>query len=167
MKLRSLALAIFSVMLLVTAAQAEAVRLPLSGDPAFIVDLPDGWMHRVDDSGNLILGAPDHSAGFSFSFFEFSGELDVAAAEVMTVAKAGPPQNMGPIEVSGYRGYIYDSAMVYKSGIPLKVHCIMVKLDPRHVASMFMVSDVDASAEQYATARNILNHVTLTGNSPP
>ena len=167
MRLRSLASAIVGAMLLATAAQAEAVRLPLSGDPAFIVDLPDGWMHRVDDSGNLILGSPDHSAGFSFSFFEFSGELDAAAAEVMKVAKADPPQNEGPIEVSGYRGYIYESAMANDSGIPLKVHCIMVRLDPTHVASMFMVSDVNASAEQYVAARDVLNAVTLTGKSQP
>ena len=163
MKLRLLALAILSVLLVAKTAQAEAVRLPASGDPAFVVDLPDGWMHRVDDGGNLILGAPDHSAAFSLSIFEYSGALDDAAVGVMKAAKAGPPQNTGPAEVSSYRGYIYDSAIVNDAGVKFNLHCLMVKLDTAHVASLSMITGADDSPEEYAAARVVLNGVTLTG----
>ena len=167
MKLRSLALAFISVVLAATSAQAETLRLPSSGDPAFVVELPDGWMHRVDDAGNLILGAPDHSAGFSLSIVEYSGALDDAAVGVMKAAKAGPPQNLGPAQVSGYRGYIYDSTMANDAGVQLLLRCVLVKLDTTHVASMSMITGIDASAGEYIAARDVLNAVTLTGKSQP
>jgi hypothetical protein len=148
-------------------ANAETVRLPETGDPAFVADLPVGWTHKVDDSGNLILMSPDHTSGMSLSVAAYPGSLDELAAEAMKVAGAAdPPQNRGPTQISGYRGYIYDTGQTNPAGVRTNVHMVVVKLDAGHIASATLITAASDNAVQYAAGKQVFDALTLTRKSP-
>lgn len=162
MKLRILVLAVLCGAFASGLARAREVRFPQTGDPAFTLQIPDDWTSRLDDDGNMIVTTADKSAGFSFSIVTYKGKLDDAASEMMQAAKAEPPVNMGADSISRYRGYDYDTTMTNSSGVHLKVHTVLVKLDPKNIASATMITDSAISPEQMRSAEAVLKSAALS-----
>ncbi len=139
--------------LLGMSARAEDVRFPETGSPALVVHTPDGWTHQPDGDGNMLLIAGNHTASFALTVGSYVGTLDDLAAATMRTAQANPPQNMGPTQISGYRGYMYDTNMVNPSGIHVNVHMVVVKTDASHMASITLLSVDGIGGGDYAAAR--------------
>jgi hypothetical protein len=146
--------------LCISAAKAETLRFPATGDPAFVVDLPDGWTHQLDANGNMLALAADKFAGMSLSIENYSGRLDDLASGI----QAGGAQlhNTGAAKVSGYRGFTYDSAGVSPNGAPAHIHMILVKLDDTHAAAATLVSVNGYNAAHYSAAIRALDGIRLT-----
>ena len=152
----------FGILLLAASASAESVRFPETGDPAFVIETPDGWTHKPDGDGNMLLVAGDTSASYSLTLSTYSDSLDALADAAMKVAGGEPPQKMGPTKVSGFRGYAYDSELANQAGVKINTHLVIVKLDASHVASMTRLTIENISPEDFAAADSIFAHTTIT-----
>ncbi len=59
----------------------KTVRLPETGDPAFVIATPDDWTHHVNGSGNLVALSAKQSAQITFSrSVNIDGTLEELAA---------------------------------------------------------------------------------------
>ena len=147
-------------------AHAESVRFPETGDPAFVIQTPDGWTHKPDGDGNMLLIAGDKTASYALTIGSYSGTLDALAAGAMKVAGANPPQQMGPTQISGFRGYMYDSDMTNAGGVHINVHLVVVKLDTAHMASITRLTIDGITAQGYTDANSVLANATITAVPP-
>jgi hypothetical protein len=155
--------AAFAASALVTAsAQAEALRFPESGDPAFVVTTPDGWEHATNSDGNLVVFNPPHTASLTFAITETDGTLDAVAAGAITAPDGPPPQNKGALDVSGYHGFSYDAKMMTGGGVHANVHFVLVRLDDDHVASETLLTADGIKDGEFAAATAVLGGVTIT-----
>ena len=76
-------------------AAAEDLRYPKTGPVAFLLHLPNGWNSKMDDSGNMLVFAPDRSAALSLSVAKEDADSlkqtpDQFANTSFAVAKAEP-----------------------------------------------------------------------------
>jgi hypothetical protein len=154
--------AAIGILLFAGAAAAETVRFPETGDPAFVIQTPDGWTHMPDGNGNMLLVAGDKSASYALTIGTYSGTLDDLAADSMKVAGANPPQQMGPTAISGFRGNMYDSDMSNDKGTHINVHLVIVKLDASRMASITRLTIDGISADDYAAANSVLANTAIT-----
>jgi len=150
------------VLLMGIPAQAATLRLPASGNPAAVVDMPDDWSSQPTTADSLLLLDGSHTASLAITIDAYAGTLDQLAAQTMKEVGASPPRNSGSTAVSGYRGYIYDSEMTNDSGVHINVHMIAVKLDDAHFASMTLMTVGNITGAQSEAASGVLNGVTLT-----
>jgi hypothetical protein len=163
MRLRLIAAAaLATAALFATAAGAETLRLPQTGDPAFVVNAPDGWEHIVDAEGNLAVFNVEHTASLTFTVMEYDGALDSLAAGAVSNPDGERPRNNGPVDVSGFHGFVYDGKMISAAGVHANVHLLLVKLDDKHVAGATLLTADGIKDDQAAAARAILGGVTLT-----
>ena len=153
--------------LLTTAAHAETVRLPETGDPAFTVALPDGWTHEAINSASLKAFSANHAALLNLNIVKFSGTLEELAAGAMKSPDGMPPQNTGPVDISGYGGSSFDGTLVSADGVHAKVHLVAVKLDDGHVAVATLLTADNLDAAQADAAMAVLKSATLTHPAPP
>ncbi len=142
-------------------ARAEVVRFPETGAPAFFIATPDGWTHQPDGDGNMLLVAGNKTASYALTISDYSGTLDDLAAGAMKTAGANPPQQMGPIAISGFRGYMYDSDMSNDQGTRINVHLVVLKLDASHMASITRLTIDGIGGEDYAAAQSVLENTSL------
>ncbi len=162
MKLVKFALVLIAGLLSSNLADAKTVRFPEAGDPAFVLDMPDDWSAKLDEDGNMIVGAADHSSGFSFSIIEYSDSLDSAATLILKAAGAQAPSSGGSHSISGYPGSDYASTMKNDSGVNLNVHMVIVRLDANHIATATLIADVDATSDEMRAAEAVLSNAFLT-----
>jgi len=144
-------------------ARAEVVRFPETGSPAFVITTPDGWTHQPDGNGNMLLIASNKQVGYSLTMSHFDGSLDNLAAEVMKALDGPPPQQMGPTSISGYRGYMYDSSVVFPSGAHRNLHMVIVKTDSTHFASLTLITPDSISGADYQAAQGVSANTSITG----
>jgi hypothetical protein len=156
----------FGMLLLASPASAESVRFPETGDPAFVIQTPDSWTSKPDGAGNMLLVAGDKSASYALTIGSYSGTLDDLAVGAMKVAGASAPQLMGPVTISGFHGYMYDSDMKNDAGTHINVHLVVVKLDATHRASVTRLTIDGISSEDYADANSVLTNTTITAAPP-
>ncbi|HUO89543.1 MAG TPA: hypothetical protein VMU08_10240 [Rhizomicrobium sp.] len=142
-------------------ARAEVVRFPETGYPAFVVTTPDGWTHQPDGDGNMLLVAGDRSASYALTISHYVGTLDALAVEAMKVAKANPPQQMGPTSISGWYGYMYDSDMTNPSGIHVYVHMVALKIGGDSIGSITRLTIDGIAPGDYAAAQSVLANTRI------
>jgi hypothetical protein len=138
------------------ASEAREVRYPASGMPAFVFQIPDDWNTRLDSSNNMIVGAADHSSGFSFSLIEYEGDLEQAAVLVMKAAGAVGTSKLGPASIGSSKGYEYFATITNQTGANIGVHLIIVRVDPKHIATATLVATLTATKEQRQAAQTVL-----------
>ncbi|HEY0302943.1 MAG TPA: hypothetical protein VGC36_16465 [Rhizomicrobium sp.] len=162
-----LTVAAFCIVVSGVAAQAETVRLPQSGNPAFSAALPDGWTHEVLSDGSLRAFSPAHTAAITLAIVRFSGALEELAASALQSPDGMPPQNTGPVELSGYGGAAFDGTTVNAEGVKAKIHLLLVRLDDRHLAAATLMTADNLDAAQGEAAAAVLKAVTLSKVAPP
>jgi hypothetical protein len=160
-KTRTASIILAATMVLAAGAQAETVRFPETGAPAFVVVTPDGWTHQPDGDGNMLLIAGNHTASYALTVGDYQGTLDDLAKGAMKSAGANVPQNMGPTQISGFRGYMYDTNMVNPTGVHVNVHMVAVKTDDTHMASITLLSVDGIGGDDYAAAHSVLDNTTI------
>lgn len=151
-----------------TGAHAETLRLPETGNPAFVVTTPEGWTHTVNSAGNLIVFNEPHTASINFKIGELDGSLDELAVKAASTPDGMPPANRGAADIGAFHGTAYDSKLVTASGVKTDLHMILVKLDDGgfldggHFAAAILLTAEGIKDDQRAAARAVLAGVTLT-----
>src|SRR5262245_14311374 len=83
-------------------AQAETVRVPKDGTPAFVVAVPDGWKQHATSDRSIELYRDDRAAAVRFSVAPDKGaSIDEMAAELAQGLGATPPRNKSPTVIAG------------------------------------------------------------------
>jgi hypothetical protein len=148
--------------LFITMAQAGDGRFPATGAPAFTFYTPDDWTRELVEDGSLVLVSGSRTSSFTLTVGHYpSDTLDDIAARVMRTGGAAPPQNMGPAEISGHQGSVYDSSMTNQGGLLLHVHLTVVKPDPNTVTTVTMFTLDGIRAADLKAARAVLSSMRL------
>jgi hypothetical protein len=148
-----------------SAAQAEALRLPVSGVPAFVVNVPPGWTSQYDKWGNLGFIANDHSASLQLSMVAdpsvASTSLDDIAANVIKAANASPSSRSEPGTILAYAGRTYYSGMTIRN-THLNLKFVIAKIDDTHAAVISFITRDNMTDAQQAQLDALLGDVQLT-----
>src|SRR5229473_3422813 len=119
--------AIAIVMVSAGLAAAMDMRFPEKGQIAFVLHIADNWTATQDNSGNLILKAPDNSAGMSLSVIEDKASAtsprDDVAKAILAAANAEP-----------------FSKQVNANKVNLAVKLIVVQVAQTHVATLSIIT---------------------------
>ena len=142
-------------------AYAGDMRFPEQGNPAFTFHIPDDWSSHIDESGNMILAAADHSSAFSFSVVEYDGSLDDLAGEALNIAKAAPPPRRDVASISGYNGYAYYSTATNDSGVQVDLKMYMLRVDAKHVVTCTRITVPGDTQAQLDAAEAVLSSVAI------
>lgn len=148
-----------------TSLQAETLRLPASGVPAFVVDVPAGWSWEYDKFGNLGLIADDHSASLQLSMIADSGmagaNLDDIAANVAKSADASLHAGSEPGTILSYAGRTYYADMTI-SNTHVGLKFVIAKIDGTHAGVISILTRDDITDAQQAQLNALLGDVQLT-----
>lgn len=167
------AIAILSATMAAAApARAENLRLPETGDPAFVVTTPDGWTHAINHDGALIVFNDAHTASINFRIGTLDGSLDELAAQAASTPDGMPPASKGTADIAnGYQGTVYESKFTTSGGVKTDLHMILVQLDgggffaSGHYAAAILLTAEGIKDDQLAAARAVLAAARLT--TPP
>jgi hypothetical protein len=147
---------------------AKDMRFPEKGEIAFVLHIPDNWGATPDDSGNLILKAPDNSAGLSLSVIadkaSATASRDEVAKAILAAANAEPFNKHEPSSIGGVRAEAYYSKMVNANKVNLAVKLIVVQMAQTHVATLTIITAANNfSAAQRKSVDDTVKGITLTG----
>jgi hypothetical protein len=148
------------------AAQAESVRMPKTGVPAFAFDAPPGWTVLYDEYGNLRLTAEDHTSALQLSMIDDpameTSSLEDLAAEILKAAGAPPFSKQEDGTIAGFDGTTFISQVTNDSGVDVILRVTLVKLDATHVASQGEMRTTEMTGEETEALNSLLGDVRLT-----
>jgi hypothetical protein len=149
-------------------AAAKDMRFPDKGKIAFVLHIPDNWNAAPDNAGNLILKAPDNSAGMSLSVLEDKASAvaprDDVAKAILAAANAEPFYKHEPSAIGGVKAEAYYSKMVNANKVNLVVKLIVVQVAQTHVATLTILTAAgNRSAAQQKSLDDAVKGITLTG----
>ncbi len=147
-------------------AQADSVRVPKTGDPAFAFAVPAGWTIFYDEYGNLRLTALDHSCALQLSMISDASvgkaSLPQLAAQIMQAAQAKPFTKKQAAQVAGRNGTEFFSKITNDKGVVIELRVILVRLDASHVASQVAMKGDGITKAERAALDNLIAQVRLT-----
>ena len=162
-----LPLLLFVAVLATGVAQADSVRVPKTGVPAFAFDTPAGWTILYDEFGNLRLTADDHTCALQLSIISDPAigktPLSELAAQIMKAAEARPFSKQSPGTIAGRKGTQFFSQITNEKGVAVTLGVTLVKLDASHVASQATMKAEGMSHAQIAALNALIARVRLTG----
>jgi hypothetical protein len=149
-------------------AAAKDMRFPEKGEIAFVLHISDGWAATPDNSGNLILRAPDNSAGMSLSVIEdkasATASRDEVAKAILAAANAQPFTRHEPAAIGRVKAEAYYSTMVNANKVNLAVKLILVQVAQTHVATLTILNAANSlTAAQQTAIDDTVKGITLTG----
>jgi hypothetical protein len=146
-----------------SATQAEPVRIPTTGVPAFAFDAPAGWRITYDQHSNL--GFVRASVAMQLTVLADADRkrpLDALAAEVIKAAEfpASARQQAGAI--AGRAGQTYFTSKI-ENGVRTLLDFTLARLDPAHVACLARIKREHAAPAEVAALDALISAVRLTG----
>lgn len=163
-----LGLALGWLLIVAPAAGAEDLRLPKTGTPAVVVDVPEHWTSRYDDLGNLQITAEDKTCALQISIVTMpepdKPALPVIAAGIVTGSGAAPYSRTEPTMVGGVATDAYVSVMSLSGGLVLDERVIVIKLDAIHYAVAATVGRQDLTPLQAANLNALVSRIRLARN---
>jgi hypothetical protein len=140
-------------LLLATTAQAELVRIPKQGEPAYAFDTPPGWKITYDEHGNLHLARGSVFLQLSIATgAALTGlTLDNMASQVLIAANMPPYTSRQVGSIAGGMGQIYFLAKA-QNGITMNLSLTIVRLDDTHVATLIRITRADSAATDLRVA---------------
>jgi hypothetical protein len=148
-------------------AAAEIERLPLSGMPAFVVDVPADWSAKHDDTGDLLLVPNDSSGLVLLTIVELpdgdTGTLPAFAAQTLKAAGAAPCTRTEPASIAGESGEAFYSTLP-EEGVTMAlrlvaVRLVAVRLDATHVAAEVVARNPGLSAPQSRSIDDVVARI--------
>jgi hypothetical protein len=136
------------------AAQAGVEHMPVSGTPAYEVNVPDtGWLVKRDDSGNLYIFASSQTGGVVLNIVSGEGmgdtPLDKLAELALSAAKAQPYSRVEDASIGGIKGKAFYSR-IGEGETAVNFRLILVHLDATHIASEAAMRGPKMGAEEGA-----------------
>jgi hypothetical protein len=150
---------------LASATQAETVRIPKTGVPAFSFNAPAGWRIVYDQHGNLQFYSPDKGVRMQLSIIIVSGAnptLEEIAAAVMKGGGFSPVTRQQAGAIAGRAGQTFIASTIV-DGALLSLDITLVRLDGAHVASLARVKRFDATRADVAALDALISAVRFTG----
>jgi hypothetical protein len=151
---------------LAATASARSLRFPESGDPAFYMELPDGWTTRKDPSGNLIVLSADHAIAFSLNVFTERTTADEIARKALALQKVTPIPDRQRASIWGFDGVSYHWRSVNASNIKLEMTLIVVQIDATHVANCTKLVSEASSPETHQIADWFVRDLRISRAAP-
>ncbi len=134
------------------AVQATPARTPETGDPAFVVDVPEGWTVIREEDGNMKVKAPDSSAVLLLNLSavsDLANTTDEAIGrQILTASNARTTPTVEPASIGGIRGHALTSTIVNDSGTVVTLRVVVIFIDATHVGA-----EVDLSAPNLTPAQ--------------
>jgi hypothetical protein len=161
-----LLLTVAFVMLGPASGTAEDVRLPKTGDPAFAVDVPDGWTTLYDEHGNLRIIATDRTCFIQLSMItgaDVKLPMREVAVEIIKSAGASPFSATEPGAIARQHGTVYMTTLTNPAGLRLDFKLVLAKFDAAHIGSLAVLKAPNLSAARIAALDELIGRIRLTG----
>jgi hypothetical protein len=147
-------------------AQAEVIRFPKEGSPAFVISLPAGWTAHEDQYNGIQLLPTDHR---SLVYLSMVRDPQYTGKPLMDLALAiGKPSNITafpnqePTAVSGRNGTAFLGHMKNDKGTLLDVRMMIIPLEPDLWATETLLTSQNLSGAQTDELNQAVRGVTLT-----
>lgn len=152
------------------AAAAKDLRYPQTGPIAFVLNLPDTWTTKLDDSGNMLIISPDHTSSLSLTVSpEDANSLkltpDQFANAALAVAKAEPFNKHEPSSIGDMSADGYYSRMVNPSGVKITVKMNVIKSVHDYIVTETILTVASISSAQLDALATVLKGISLTASS--
>jgi hypothetical protein len=158
--------ALAAVILLAPTANAGVVRTPVSGEPAFEVNAPDGWPVTRDGDNSLQITAPDRSGWIVVSIRPAPDlphmSLDDLAAAAFSIAHALPFTRKEPTTLAGLPAEAYFTTAVADGGAA-HLRLVVAKVDATHVATVIQALRIDPTEAQAEAIQGLQARVHIVG----
>ena len=152
--------------LVLTNARAEILRQPPTGNPAFVVQTPDGWTGAMDAHSNLQISAPDKSVIVQYNLIAnptvATMQPDAVAKAVFEAAHLPPYASTEPDAIAGVAGTAYIGQTTSGTAL-IDVRLIVARLDADHYALICEIKRRDISAASAASMAAMVAGTTVTG----
>lgn len=150
------------------AAAADDLRYPQSGPVAFLLHLPNGWNAKLDDSGNMLVVAPDRSAVLSLTVAKEDAATlkqtpDQFANTLLAFAKAEPFNKHEKGAIAGLPADTYYSRIVSASNVKATVKMNLIKPVHDYIVSETILTIAAITSAQQAALAAALKGITLLG----
>lgn len=128
-------LAVLGLMLLPATVSARDLRHPASGEPAFVITVPDDWAAVTLDAGkSLSITSADRRIGFALTIATTDQSPEEIVKSAVKASK-GTQLETKPTSISGIAGQSYSWIYVNAGGIKLHATMILIQLDGKWLAS--------------------------------
>ena len=168
--LRKIALSLFLALSLmpfrVPSSSAQELRLPVTGNPAFVLTLPAGWTSLLDEWGNLRLTHESRTALIQLSMVtgeDARASYSDLATGILKEAGAEPYSMNGQGAIAGVPGQAFLSKITNANGVTLDLVVTLARLDQDHIAGLVTMKVVGLSSEAIAAVNDVAAKVSFTG----
>ena len=148
-------------------AQADSLRFPKTGSPAFLIDVHGGWSAHEDQFNGIQIFPGDRSTMIYLSLVRDAKYKDRPLMELaLAIGKESnitsfPRQEA--IVLSGRSGTAFFGEMKTANGTELDVKMVIVPLEPDLWATETLLTARSANAAQKSALGAAEHDVTLTG----
>jgi hypothetical protein len=166
--MRRIAVALlFVVGCLFSAAQADEIRFPKEGSPAFLITPPSGWTTHEDQYNGIQVLPEDHR---TLVYLSMVRDPQYAGKPLMELALAiGKPSNISefpkqePTSISGHNGTAFFGKMTNDKGVVLDVKMMIIPLEQDLWATATLLTSQNLTSAQVEVLHQAVNGVALTG----
>jgi hypothetical protein len=161
------AIVVAFVLGLASAVNAEPVRIPKTGVPAFSFDAPAGWQIVYDKYGNLQFSKANYSVQMQLSIMSGpevnqNQTLGNLAAGVLKSGGFPPSTRRQAGVIAGRTGQTFFTSKV-QNGVRLLLDITLVRLDAEHVACLARMTRYDAARANQAALDVLVSSVRFIG----
>lgn len=166
--MRRIAVALlFVVGCLVSTAQADEIRFPKEGSPAFMINPPAGWSTHEDSYNGIQVLPADHR---TLVYLSMVRDPQYAGKSLMELALAiGKPSNITefpkqePTSISGHNGTAFFGQMKNDKGVLLDVKMMIIPLEQDLWATETLLTSQNLTSAQVEALHQAVGGITLTG----
>lgn len=158
--LRVLFVTVAIALLSVASADAREVRVPESGFPAAVLELPDDWTVEMMQGGTANIQPPGRKAGVMAQVVEASlppGTFDQAE---IVMSMNGVPAKGQAITVSGLRAFKFVATQT-QQGTTGTMTTVEVMIDNSHLAIVSTMTTDQTPAEYKTQAGSIIESMKI------
>ena len=152
--------------LIAASAQAETIRFPKEGSPAFLITLPAGWTSHEDQYNGIQLLPTDHR---TLVYLSMVRDPQYTGKPLMDLALAiGKPSNITefpkqePTSISGHNGTTFIGQMKNDKGTLLDVKMMIIPLGKDLWATETLLTSQGLNSTQTDELNQAVRGITLT-----
>lgn len=145
--------------------QAQTYRLPISGNPALVVNVPTGWSAHLNQFGNLAIRSGNNNCAIQLAMVsdprvETTSTSEIAA-NFFKYAGALPYTRTEPGMIGNFPGEAFVGSLTNDKGIVLQMRVVIVRLDKSHYASLGTLIWPSITPRQQADLSKLCGRITI------
>lgn len=153
--------------MLAATVHAREVRLPSTGSPALIFQVPDDWIVG-DERGAWIINvvnALPSSVAFSITITADSREPEEYITQEMTKAGGDEPVHVGKAKVGGFDADVFESTGLSPSNQQLHLQHIVAHIDAGYLLAVTKITAPNGDPKEIAQAEELIKSMRIVSNS--